>query len=177
MFKHPKISSQRKSWSAQRYTARTTVRCVSVALVDQKDKYHESSGTCCNSAILHDLLPLSCYELEHCLVYSCFTTNRKDLFHILTVQVAIGNWKSWLWCHKKSVSVSYLSPTSDSLTVRHVLYFLGGYLNCQMQSLGYVVSVLYHSVYILGFYCSCSATSGWEFETLILVLFPQLGLA
>lgn len=28
---------------------------------------------------------------KHCLVYSCFTMNRKNLFHILAVQAAIGN--------------------------------------------------------------------------------------
>lgn len=65
------------------------MRCVSVALVDQKDKYHEGSGTAATA--LFFTISYRCHAMnwEHCLAYSCFTMNRKDLFHILTVQVAL----------------------------------------------------------------------------------------
>lgn len=60
-----------------------------MALVDQKDKYLEGSGTAATA--LFFTISYCCHAMnwEHCLAYSCFTTNRKDLFHILTVQVAL----------------------------------------------------------------------------------------
>lgn len=43
------------------------------------------------AAGLFFMISYRCHAMawEHCLVYSCFTTNREDPFHILTVQVAL----------------------------------------------------------------------------------------
>lgn len=172
------MPSQRKSWNIQRYTSITTARCLFVALVDQKDKRHESYGTSRDGGnyISWSLATVLLWTRNTALFILALQRIGKTCFITSQRKWPLETGRHSLDVIRRVVaSVSYLSLTSDSLTSGHMLYFLGGYLDCQMQGLGYVVSVSLCLYPWIPLFLLCNF---WTiFETLILVLFPQLGLA
>lgn len=173
-----RFEKKKKSWNTKRNKSITTIRWLFVALIEQKDKRHRSYGTCHTSgnyfswsltAVLFWTANIALFILVLQWIGKTYFISSKCKWPLETGRLSLDVTRrvaAW-------AIVPYLWPSNKG----HVLNVPRDCLDCRMQGLGYVVSVLHHSAYALGFYCSCSATSGWEFETLSFVSFPQLGLA